>query len=230
MTLVVAILLLVAIAFYLFYALQRRPLQGGQRKPLGEFWENGRSDVEFAEEYAFSIPKTDPEPQIELDFLPLSYGIDRLVLMVKDPNWLYAYWEITDHLKESFAERTNACAWSDSQPVLRLYNLTRGDHFDIEINDDADSWYILIGKPNSRFQAEIGRVYQGVYHNLIASNQVTSPAGTLSEEIDPSWLPCQKIWESLAGKIYHGRYYNLLSAGQMSLPVCGSNHLIRQEQ
>ena len=32
----------------------------------------------------------------EFDF-PASYGADKIVLMVRDPRWVYAYWEITEN-------------------------------------------------------------------------------------------------------------------------------------
>ncbi len=35
-----------------------------------------------------------PPDDVDLSPLPLSYGIDRLVLMVRDPSWAHAYWEV----------------------------------------------------------------------------------------------------------------------------------------
>jgi hypothetical protein len=157
MTLLIGILLLAAFAFYLYYISRGQILDNIQGKPLGGTHGGGYEDTEFAEDFTFDTLKVDPE--IESDFLPTKYGEDRLVLMAKDPDWLYAYWEVTANAQKKFYDNINIDAWHNSQPILRIYNLTQNDHFDININDESDNWYIRIGKPNTRFKAEIGFIW-----------------------------------------------------------------------
>lgn len=212
MALLIGILLLVAIGFYLFFVLNDQTLENVQRKPLRTAYESGSADTEFAEDFSFE--SFVEEKELDDDFLPQRYDEDRLVLMVKDPEWLYAYWEISKNTKKHFLEKTNDQAWDESTPVLRIFNLNDDSHFDINIDDQADNWYIRINKPNCSFRGEIGRIYQGKYFGLISSNHISTPAFGFSEEIDPTWSPNREIWQSLEGS------FN---------PAFGSNHLNRQE-
>ena len=55
-------------------------------------------------------------PEEHLGLLPESYGQDRLVLVPKDPNWMFLYWEL--------AGESSKRAWAtlpDGKLVLRLY-------------------------------------------------------------------------------------------------------------
>jgi|GEM_PF-1549363 len=211
MLVIVAILVLLALAIYLYYNFQGSALRGPQHKPLRGNLGYGYENMELAEDYTFDLQRLRTEKE---DFLPGSYGVDRLVLLAKDPDWLYTYWEITEDTKKLFTEKTKENAWQDSQPILRIFDLTAGSHFDIKINDESDNWYIRAGRPNTKFRAELGRVYEGKYYPLLRSNQVTSPAFGVSAEIDPEWAPIDEIWQSLAGT-YKTAY--------------GSNHLCKNE-
>jgi hypothetical protein len=212
MIVALAILVIVVFAIYLFYVFQEQQPKAVPRKPLKVSHGREQTDTEFAEDYSFDFDQE--EDGLEDDFLPEFYGEDRLVLMAKDPEWLYAYWEITANTKKLFEEQTREKAWFASQPVLRIYNLTEGNYFDIKINDEADNWYIWIKKPNTKYRAEIGRIYEGKYYKLIQSNQLISPAFGFSEIIDPQWLPSKEIWRTL-GSEYEFAY--------------GSNHLTKNE-
>jgi len=212
MTVILAILVIVAFAVYIFYTFQEQQPNTAQRKPLKLEHDHRHEDMELAEDYSFDFDQTGDD--LEDDFLPEFYEEDRLVLMAKDPDWLYAYWEITDNTRRFFEEQTREKAWLASQPVLRIYNLTAGNYFDIKINDKADSWYIWIKKPNTKYKAEIGRIYEGKYYKLIQSNHLISPVYGFSEIFDPQWLPSKEIWRSL-GSEYEFAY--------------GSNHLTKNE-
>ncbi|MGB9859630.1 MAG: DUF4912 domain-containing protein, partial [Moorellaceae bacterium] len=90
--------------------------------------------------------------------LPARYGKNQIVVLVKDPYWLYAYWEITPGKREEFEHLYGSGAWENSQPVLRVYDLTgraydflHAPYFEIAITDFADNWYIQVGKPSSTF-------------------------------------------------------------------------------
>src|SRR5206468_6823794 len=60
------------------------------------------SNVATAEEqaerskYDVGVPTKDLSAKVPKD-LPSGYGKDRIVVMVRDPYWLHAYWELTRH-------------------------------------------------------------------------------------------------------------------------------------
>ncbi len=123
----------------------------------------------------------------------------RVVLMARDPRWLYAYWDVREKYLEMQKKRVDE--WSSSRPVLRLYNTTPGSgggHTDISLNDDADSWYIHIDEPNVRLVAEIGRLFPTGFTSIARSNEVTMPPYGVSMEIAEEWAPF--AWDSYYGK------------------------------
>ncbi|WP_258359515.1 DUF4912 domain-containing protein [Moorella sulfitireducens] len=137
--------------------------------------------------------------------LPVKYGKDEIVLMVKDPYWLYAYWELSDTKKDELKRRFGLTAWEKSLPKLRIYDLTNHPYdflqapfFEIAITDMADNWYIHTGKPCSTFCVDLGRWFPEYGFVTIArSNIVTTPADKPSSVIDPLWPPLEACWQAV---------------------------------
>ncbi|MGI9862250.1 DUF4912 domain-containing protein [Moorella naiadis] len=137
--------------------------------------------------------------------LPAKYGKDEIVLMVKDPYWLYAYWELSEGKKEELHRRFGTGVWENSRPMLRVYDLTdhpydflRAPFFEIAITDMADNWYIHTGKPCSTFCIDLGRLIPNYgFVTLVRSNIVTTPADRPSGVIDPLWSPLEACWQAV---------------------------------
>ena len=149
------------------------------------------------------------EPELHL---PKSYGSDRMVLMVRDPDWLYAYWEITATKQGEFQHNFGSNAWETSQPVLRVYDVTgicfngenANSYLDISVNDNAESWHINVGKPNCSFCVDIGRKFSdGRFVTLLRSNIAATPRATLSECLDEEWMWLEGIYRYM-GKWQYG--------------------------
>jgi hypothetical protein len=131
--------------------------------------------------------------------LPQGYGHNRLTLMVRDPNWLYCYWELRPELlDETRTEFTNE-AW----PVLRVHLLGEDggvlDAWEYGVGPDALNWYVNTARPGSRFRAELGlRDAGGQFRLLVASNAVTAPQDAPSERWDEEWVGLSReTWERL---------------------------------
>ncbi|GAW91579.1 DUF4912 domain-containing protein [Calderihabitans maritimus] len=156
--------------------------------------------------------------------IPQSYSTGRLVAMVKNPYWIYAYWDLNPSQKQKFTSQYGKDAWERSRPTLRVYDLTgvesytetKAPYFDLFIDDLANNWYIRVGKPRSTFYLELGRKFaDGLFVPLLRSNRVTTPADSISSEIDPQWPPLEELWKS----VYKAK----------GIPVPGSPQL-RQER
>ncbi|NLY51620.1 MAG: DUF4912 domain-containing protein [Firmicutes bacterium] len=143
-----------------------------------------------------SLP-TCPVPHRELS---RTYGEDYIVLLTRDPSWLFAYWEITP------------AAWSqvrgnlhdhECRTVLRIYHLDPEvnlpqTYFDITVQPFSQAWHIQTGKRGGSYQAGIGiRTLDGTYREISRSNIVTAPRGSVSPIIDEEWLTIQEFqWVS----------------------------------
>ncbi|MCY3023759.1 MAG: DUF4912 domain-containing protein [Planctomycetota bacterium] len=119
--------------------------------------------------------------------IPDNYGLDRLVGLVRDPQWLFCYWELHGpRLPEVRAARgqafLDACAW-----VLRLYRINDGDAVDMEIEPAAGSWYIRVERPG-RYLFELGLLSpEGEWISLVSSYSLETPREGPSEIVDEEW-------------------------------------------
>ncbi len=142
------------------------------------------------------------------DRVPQYYGEDKLVLMVRDPWWLFAYWEITPGRQKQLAHEIDKKEGGDRKTVLRVYDTSGGlalprfnSFFDIELNVYSDNWYIDTGMPDREWVAEIGyRTASGRFFPLVRSNKVRTPAFGISEVLDEEWMLPDEIYYRLIGR------------------------------
>lgn len=148
-------------------------------------------------ETSAGVPRGTPAPEsAAVDMgppLPQGYGIERLVLLVRDPHWSYAWWELTS----AQVERAQRELGGAAQLVLRFYDVSAIDWdgtnhhgaFDIEVHDLAGNWYVELGRPGAAFVAEIGlRGADGRFVALVRSNFVSMPLDSMSSVADEQWM------------------------------------------
>jgi uncharacterized protein len=116
---------------------------------------------------------------------------DRLVIMVRDPYWLHAYWEIASRSVER-AQSALGPHWHGTRPILRLYRVS-GDGSaaldrEIVIHGGVRHWYVDVPNPPCQFRMEIGYLSPvGQFYCLARSNSVTTPPAGTSDSIDENW-------------------------------------------
>lgn len=102
---------------------------------------------------------------------PKKYNKDVIVLMYQNPHWIYAYWEISEKKRVSFEKQFGKNSLVTSKPVIKVVNLTKDYHFFVEINNEADYWYINVGDCACKYNIQIGRrLEKGVFVELLNSN------------------------------------------------------------
>ncbi len=122
--------------------------------------------------------------------LPPFYGQDTLVLMARDPYWLYAYWELT---WDTINRRKEAGEPLDrGKKVLRIQKFDHEgqvmSYFDIFLDPESCSWYIYAGEPDRSYQAHLGyQLPDGTFTSLLTSNRSHTPRDGVSSVIDPLW-------------------------------------------
>ncbi|MGF1577493.1 MAG: DUF4912 domain-containing protein [Cyanophyceae cyanobacterium] len=114
----------------------------------------------------------------KLGDLPGGYGTSRIVLLPRDPQWAYAYWDIPNDHKEDLRRQ------GGQQLALRVYDVT-----DIDLNSQvahsmqeypcdelAREWYVPIPISDRSYIAEIGyRTWDGRWLVLARSAGVMAP-------------------------------------------------------
>jgi hypothetical protein len=113
--------------------------------------------------------------------IPERYQKTEAVLIVRDPNWAFAYWEITEH---SQAELKSEPGFE--QLVLRVHDVelvafdggNSNSYFDIPIQFSDNSWYIYLPHPNCSYLFELGFLCGQEYRILARSNVIRTPRGS----------------------------------------------------
>jgi hypothetical protein len=136
---------------------------------------------------------------------------DRIVLMVRDPFWLQAHWEITSSSIER-AKAAMAAHWHTAVPVLRLFEVATGNTTssiesplrDIPIHGGVNNWYIDVKDPPQGFRCDIGYLSSnGRFHCIAHSNTVITPQPGSGDGIDENWLDmarnCERIFALSGG-------------------------------
>ncbi len=118
--------------------------------------------------------------------LPESYGDERVVLMVRDPFWVHAYWDVTPKT----IARTHA--QGGQRMALRVYDVTelvfdgKNAHtwFEIPAPEYVRNWNIQVPADGRNYLVELGWVTaEGRFLPVLRSNVVDVPIGRPSPVI-----------------------------------------------
>ena len=150
-----------------------------------------------------------PRPLTVVPPRPLEHACvkDRLVVMVRDPYWLHAYWELS---RTTLARAQAALGqdWHAARPILRLMDVSSEDTTsaserqirDIPIHGGVNNWYIDVNSPPRSFRVDIGYLGRsGKFFVLARSNVVTTPKAGVSDVLDENWSSVQEQFQ----KIFH---------------------------
>ena len=138
--------------------------------------------------------------------VPAGYGETRIVLQVRDPFWMHAYWEISQETALDLACELGERLTS-SRLTLRVNDTTMCDGADfakrvaIDVHPFANNWYINVCEPDRSYCVDLGLTSGADQFRLIArSNVVHTPRVGPSEVRDEEWLSIRAL-EAVA----HGR-------------------------
>jgi len=139
--------------------------------------------------------------------LPSEYGQDKLVLLVRDPRWIYAYWELTSQTLDKFKKELGN-AFSGARRTLRVYDISNiifdGNNahrfFDIQVNEYANNWYIDAGGPGRSWCVDLGLLLSdGRFITILRSNTVQTPLDGPSWITDEEWMIPEDMFSRLYG-------------------------------
>jgi len=135
-----------------------------------------------------------PQPVEEYRELPPSYGDTKLIALVRDPEWVFAYWEISDTTRAEFNIPKGK---HNKEMAFRVYDATgiqfdgtnAVSWFDVPINDYAVSWYLKLPESGRTYIIDLG-VYSddGIFRTIARSNPVMLPPTGVSPYTDEEWM------------------------------------------
>jgi hypothetical protein len=100
-----------------------------------------------------------------------------MMLVARDPYWLYAYWDLTEEQEKKL--------WARAGATLRVVEVSDSGPREISripVTKDARSWYLQVDTADRTYQAELGVTnQQGEFVAVIASNPSFTPRDSVSE-------------------------------------------------
>ncbi len=144
--------------------------------------------------------------------LPQFYGVDRLVILPRDPYNIFAYWEVSLPTRDNLEKTAGVERWPEVTFLLRVYKhawadeMTVESFFDLEVERESNNWYIPVTDADRYYHAELGwKLPESSFHSILRSNQVRTPRDGLSDLIDENWqLPdwkARKLFRRIS--LYH---------------------------
>jgi len=151
--------------------------------------------------------KAVPVPAYEnLGNLPDSYGTRKLFLVARDPNILFAYWDLDPNQYQEAARSAH-----DGKVFLEVYVPGEGRVQQIHVWDSHRNWYLQVNRPNTPFVAQLGYYrHDGGFEVLARSSETVTPRDDLSPNTDatfvtiPFHLTFQELYDLVARQMMPG--------------------------
>lgn len=161
--------------------------------------------------------KREYSPFFDGDPLPEKYGDNKIVLMPKNPQWAFTYWETTPERINSIKAEHGEERVASARPALRVYDVTLVDfngnnansYFDIELPEDTGEWFIGGLNPGAAYIVDIGfKTADGAFITAARSGAVSTPRHSVSDNIDEEWMIVEEYFKKLLEKSAAGRIVN----------------------
>ena len=124
------------------------------------------------------LPRELPKKVFEEErfLFPESYGVNRVRLLVRDPEWIFAYWDVSATAMKDLGKSLGERALALSRLTLRVIDPVSGGASDILLPPGARWWYVRTDSARRTYRAELGVILpSGEFRRLAESNTVVTP-------------------------------------------------------
>jgi hypothetical protein len=124
------------------------------------------------------LPRELPKKLFEEErfLFPESYGVNRVRLLVRDPEWIFAYWDVDAGAMKDLGKSLGERALALSRLTLRGIDPVSGGSSDILLPPGARWWYVRTDSARRTYRAELGVILpSGEFRRLAESNTVVTP-------------------------------------------------------
>lgn len=118
------------------------------------------------------------KPKYMLEYYDLPYRYNKTIVKVlaQTPKKLFVYWDVSDNDREKYVKTFGDDFFYKTYPVLLLYNEDKKYVREIAVNDFANSWYIDIDDPKTKYTIQLGRKFRNkpeiVNYNEFKQNNI----------------------------------------------------------
>lgn len=134
--------------------------------------------------------------ELEGASLPGRYDEDVIVAQIRDPWWVYVYWDLSSStvagLRKKFGSDFEKSRW-----LLRSYDVSfiefNGNNahrfFDVSVDVDTRNWYLDLASPGTSWCIDLGFLLpDGRFITVLRSNVISMPLDGPSWITDEQWL------------------------------------------
>lgn len=114
-----------------------------------------------------TIASSEPEE------LPESYGTGELVLIPRDPRWIFATWDLSSAKIRQYNELS-----ATGTMTLRIYlnEISALPHREIQLHPQSRNWFVNVEQGGARYVAVLGYYDKNrVWNSVLTSSPVTTP-------------------------------------------------------
>lgn len=114
------------------------------------------------------IPAKKPSKKVKQEYLqeyydlPFRYNETVVKILAQTPKRLFVYWDVSDKDKETYLNAFGKDFFEKTYPVLLVHNEEMNYTFEVPINDYANSWYLDIQDPKTKYVVQLGRKFRNV--------------------------------------------------------------------
>lgn len=98
--------------------------------------------------------------------LPYRYNETVVKILAQTPKRIFVYWDVADEDIQRYRNAFGDDFFEKTYPVLLLHNDDKNYTIEIPINDFANSWYIDIQDPKTKYTIQLGRKFKEVPRNV----------------------------------------------------------------
>ena len=94
--------------------------------------------------------------------LPYRYNETVVKILAQTPKRLFVYWDVSEKDKETYLNAFGEDFFEKTYPVLLVHNEEMNYTFEVPINDFANSWYLDIQDPKTKYVVQLGRKFRNI--------------------------------------------------------------------
>jgi hypothetical protein len=181
-------------------AAEKSPTKKVQSPPVTSLDDNiheSLSGVDLASSICTpSFESNQPKREKEYSHLPYSYNTTKLVAMVRDPYWIYLYWDLDAGMYSEVQKRFQYQG-ERLRVIIRMHDVTNVNfdgtnsqsQVDVDVDLQARCWFLYIGEPNRSYLFDLGLIdSDGNFFLIARSNIIKVPNDGPSDIIDDKWI------------------------------------------
>lgn len=119
--------------------------------------------------------------------LPSGYATDLLVVMMRDPHWLFCYWDFSSQTWLNIESLKNF-------PFFLRVKTKQKEILKVPVVPEAHSWYLEIPQVKELLSVDFGVATETGFLVLLESNQISIPLGQISSVTDEMWLSIDELY------------------------------------